>query len=40
MEAKVKVVAGNPDKINRELNDSFKNFNSLRAQLEKFAESV
>ncbi len=33
MEAKVKVVAGNPDKINRELTESFKNFNALRGQL-------
>jgi hypothetical protein len=33
MDAKVKVVAGNPDKINRELTETFKNFNSLRNQL-------
>lgn len=40
MEGRVKVVAGNPDKINRELSDSFRNFNGLRTQLEKFAQSV
>jgi len=33
MEANVKVVAGHPDRINRELSDSFKNMNSLREQL-------
>lgn len=33
MEGRVKVVAGNPDKINRELTDSFRNFNALRTQL-------
>jgi alkyl hydroperoxide reductase subunit AhpC len=33
MEGKVKVVAGNPDKINKELSESFKNFNALRSQL-------
>lgn len=33
MEGRVKVVAGNPDKINQELTDSFRNFNALRTQL-------
>lgn len=40
MEGRVKVVGGNPEKINRELTESFRNFSGLRTQLEKFAQSV
>jgi hypothetical protein len=40
IEGSVKVVAGNPAKINKELTESFKALNVLRAQLEGFAYSV
>lgn len=33
IEGSVKVVAGNPEKINKELAESFKNMNQLRTQL-------
>ncbi len=33
IEGKIKVIGGNPEKINKELSDSFKNFNALRGQL-------
>lgn len=40
IEASIKVIAGNPSKINKELTDSFRIMNDLRSQLEGFAKSV